>query len=321
MVWAFRTDIRNVGAKFVLLALAEHAREDASSAWVCFPSVKRLGTFTAQSERTVERHLAWLAENGWIVRRRRSRSEGGGAYAYTLVSDNMSGRACSLTRQIDGADPTERLRAPDNVTPAYKEPVRKPVSKPGPQSDDEFEAWWAEYPLKVEKLGARAAYRRIVDSGAASADELIAGARLYAAAVREREPRLVKHPTRWLNLGCWTDDTTRPRLRLVEVPPLSGPVFEGPRQLWDAAVALKGEPWAMSWIAPCRWDSNGSVLLARTGFAASRIRDELRLLLRSFGVQVGVAHEVANTEARAASNDLCTSKGVVSTPSLRSGGR
>lgn len=321
MIWAFRTPISNVGAKFVLLALAEHAREGAANGWSCFPTVKRLAKFTAQSERTVERHLGWLTQAGWIVRRhRQNRDGGGGAYVYLLQADDMSDQGHGFTRHADGEDPTETLVGTDILTPPYKkEPAKKPNTKPH-HADGDFEAWWAEYPLKVEKLGAMAAYRRIISHGLASADELLAGATRYAAEVRQRDRRMVKHPTRWLSLGCWTDGAATPRLRLVEMRPAGGGLFEGPRPLWEAAVALKGEPWAASWLAPCRWDSNGSLLLARTELAASRITEELRATLRSLGVQIAVAATVANSETREAPNDLCLSKGVVSTPSFGAGG-
>ena len=320
MIWAFRTPIANVGAKFVLLALAEHAREDVANGWSCFPSVERLTEFTAQSERTVERHLAWLAQAGWIVRRnRRSRGGSGGAYTYTLQPDNVSDQGSGFTRHIDGEDPTETPVPSDILTAPYKkEPAKKPTIKPH-GADGDFETWWAEYPLKVEKLGAEAAYRRIISQALASADELLAGAMRYAAEVQQRDRRMVKHPTRWLSLGCWTDGAAKPRLRLVETVSAGENSFEGPRPLWEAAVALKGVPWALSWLAPCRWEHDGGLLLARTELAASRIVQELRATLRSFGVQIGVAAPPADSETRAAPNDLCASKGVVSTPSLRSG--
>lgn len=319
MAWAFRTPISSVGAKFVLLALAEHAGAGEMGAWSCFPSVRRIATFTAQSERTVERHLAWLVQNGWIRRHRRGRGEGGGTYAYTLQSDKVSDQRGSAARHIDGRDPTITARTPDNLTAAYKEePVRKPTIKPKRQEDVGFEEWWAEYPLKVERLGARAAYRRIIGEGLASAGELVAGARRYAAEVRERDERMIKYPTRWLKLGCWTDDVSRPRMHLVEGSPVLVDSFEGPPELWAAAVAVKGEAWALSWLAPCRWDGDCRQLLARTGLAASTIIGELRATLRSLGVQVGIAAPAANTGARAARNDLCASKRLVSTRSHHS---
>lgn len=38
--WAFKTPIQNPGAQFVLVALAEHARDEGEG-WTCFPSIKR----------------------------------------------------------------------------------------------------------------------------------------------------------------------------------------------------------------------------------------------------------------------------------------
>ena len=48
----------------------------------CFPSVRTLAAATGQPRSTVSRHLAQLAQEGVIARRRRP----GGVYAYTIAS-------------------------------------------------------------------------------------------------------------------------------------------------------------------------------------------------------------------------------------------
>jgi hypothetical protein len=69
-----------------------------------------------------------------------------------------------------------------------------------------FDEWWKAYPRKVEKKGARAKYTSIVKRGEATPAKLLAGANAYAAA--GRETRFTKHPTTWLNNGCWADEST-----------------------------------------------------------------------------------------------------------------
>jgi Helix-turn-helix domain len=322
IIWAFGAPVDSVGAKFVLVALAEHAREDQRAAWACFPSVKRLASFTAQSERTVERHLAWLVQNGWISRQRRSFRRGNaGAFTYTFGPDKLSGHDPTSTRQTDALDPTKAASSPDNLSlPNKKEPSKEPVTEPA-QNDRDFETWWAAYPRKVEKLGAKAVYRRIVDNRLGTADQLLSGAKRYADEVRLRDPQMVKHPSRWLDLGCWTDGGAQTSLRLVGAADHHPHAFDGPPELWRAAVARRGEDWAKSWLAPCKWASDQREVQARTRLAADRIREELAGEANALGIAITVATRAESTVARAAPNDLCASKGVVSTPSLRSGWR
>jgi len=88
--WAFQAPIPSPGAKFLLVALAEHARDGGDDGWTCFPSIKRLSKWTAQGERTIERHLGWLIADGWISRAsRRRKRHGESAYFYTLHRANL----------------------------------------------------------------------------------------------------------------------------------------------------------------------------------------------------------------------------------------
>ena len=71
-----------------------------------------------------------------------------------------------------------------------------------------FEEWWALYPRKVEKAHAKKAFEKIVREQTSTIDELIAGAAEYAQECETKEYRFIKHPTTWLNRGCWTDEPT-----------------------------------------------------------------------------------------------------------------
>lgn len=86
------------------------------------------------------------------------------------------------------------------ATPAA--PVK--AKKPSGYTDD-FENFWRTYPRHIEKKSAFKAWRIALKSGA-TADEITAGAARYAK-YRAGEPeRFTKHPSTWLNQGCWEDE-------------------------------------------------------------------------------------------------------------------
>ena len=72
IAWAYRQDIRNSSAKFVLVVLADFADEE----WSCYPGQKRIGCMTGMAERTVRRSLDWLEEHGYITRSARHAEHG-----------------------------------------------------------------------------------------------------------------------------------------------------------------------------------------------------------------------------------------------------
>ena len=86
------------------------------------------------------------------------------------------------------------------ATPAV--PVK--AKKPNGYTDD-FENFWRTYPRRIEKKSAFKAWKTALKGGA-TADEIIAGAARYAQ-YRAGEPeRFTKHPSTWLNQGCWEDE-------------------------------------------------------------------------------------------------------------------
>lgn len=86
------------------------------------------------------------------------------------------------------------------ATPAV--PVK--AKKPSGYTDD-FENFWRTYPRRIEKKSAFKAWKTALKSGA-TADEITAGAARYAK-YRAGEPeRFTKHPSTWLNQGCWEDE-------------------------------------------------------------------------------------------------------------------
>ena len=81
----------------------------------------------------------------------------------------------------------------------------------------EFESFWQVYPRKLEKIAASKSYTRAVaivmterrcpDTEAHAI--LRAKAERYAASMAIKDTSFIKHPTTWLNAGCWDDEDAR----------------------------------------------------------------------------------------------------------------
>lgn len=309
MKWAFSVPIERSGAKFVLVALAEHARDDGEDAWTCFPSIKRLGEWTSQGERTIERHLSWLVAEGWISREvRHDRHRNDSTYLYVLrrdkpvVADGLvevgKGRTAAKIAPVrrvafrqSGADlPPNSTGSSAKLAPPYiEEPVIEPVSEPAtPKARDidvGFVEFWSAFPNKIEERGARATFARLIRNREATADTLIEGAKRYAASMRGQDLRFVKSPTSWLTKGCWADGLPAATAPVGESQATAA-TFEGPADVWEAVAASKGDAWARSYLAPCAWSGSIRALSPRTGFAARKLRDELGRLLRELSIAI-----------------------------------
>jgi hypothetical protein len=70
-----------------------------------------------------------------------------------------------------------------------------------------FAQFWAVYPRKVDKLGAEKAFAKACRS--VDPVVIIAGAKIYAAAREGQDEKFTKHPTTWLNQGCWMDEPAK----------------------------------------------------------------------------------------------------------------
>ena len=103
-------------------------------------------------------------------------------------------------------DPPQVANIPLSLTPLVLTP-KKSLSM---SSDSDFETFWRAYPRKVAKLKAEKLYAGIIKSGRASVNDLLEGARRYAAERASEDPKFTKHPTTWLNGGCWTDERKIP---------------------------------------------------------------------------------------------------------------
>jgi hypothetical protein len=73
-----------------------------------------------------------------------------------------------------------------------------------------FDLFWAIYPRHIARKTAQKAFVRALKDCSVTVEQILAGARAYAAACVGTDPRYIKHPTTWLNGGCWDDEQLPP---------------------------------------------------------------------------------------------------------------
>ena len=76
----------------------------------------------------------------------------------------------------------------------------------------DFEAqFWSQYPLRVSKVYAMKCLEKVRARGDVPWAILMAGVARYAAyTARRGDPNFIKHPSTWLNQGCWDDEYPTP---------------------------------------------------------------------------------------------------------------
>jgi len=85
------------------------------------------------------------------------------------------------------------------------------------EQDRLFDAFWDEYPRRVDKKAARRAFDRVIKRKEVSFRELIEGVVRYSMerSIQDplaREPQFTKHPATWLNNQSWLNEPRYPNL-------------------------------------------------------------------------------------------------------------
>lgn len=118
LTWAWRAPVKS-GAKFVLVALADHGTDHSGEDWTCYPSIDRLMSRTGYSASAVKAHLVQLERDGWISRSRRRRKDGSlGVYDFVLhrerLTDAVAAAPAKRSRQaVEQAEETADQPQPD----------------------------------------------------------------------------------------------------------------------------------------------------------------------------------------------------------------
>lgn len=73
---------------------------------------------------------------------------------------------------------------------------------------EKFEEFYKSYPRKESRLSAEKSFIRVLKEKKATFDELMEGVRKYSdKCIKEKtEQKYIKHPSTWLNQGCWADE-------------------------------------------------------------------------------------------------------------------
>ena len=224
MAWAKSQVTGSVGAKAILMALAERCNERP----VCWPSLDLLAAETEQSKSTVQRKLDDLESAGFITRTRHAMpgvTRRGAPNEYRLHVDQVVRLTTRDERPDQVVNPTDQVvKSGDQVVttvttevPVLEEPLEEPVENPptphglvlispphpvpsGEGAITDFDRFWAEYPNRVDKAMARKAWVKALSRGA-EPEVLIAGAARYAS--WGGLPDTPKYPATWLNNDCW----------------------------------------------------------------------------------------------------------------------
>jgi hypothetical protein len=221
----------------VLLLLANHASGEDHSTWV---SAATLATEARMSERQVRRILKRLSteegglgeidiqqrpgrtpvirlllkDPGHLVQGQDVRTTASGGSQVSPTPDT----AVSVTPDTAVSDepsepsgtvrtaPPERSQTPSGSSISL---LPQGVSDPPDRLDASFGEFWQVYPRKVGKRAARAAFERAARR--ASVEEILDGARRFAADPNLPETRFIPHPTTWLNQDRWADEPLPPR--------------------------------------------------------------------------------------------------------------
>jgi hypothetical protein len=107
----------------------------------------------------------------------------------------------------------------NNSTPSPTPDLANAKSLKTPTENPLFEEFWGVYPRKVEKGVARKAWKNALKR--ATPEEIIAGAKRYAAQRFGQEVEFTKHPGPWLNADRWLDEAPK----VVEFA-------SGPKRTW-----------------------------------------------------------------------------------------
>lgn len=320
--WAWEAPVP-AGPKLVLVALADHATDHAGEDWTCFPSNERLTAFTSLPPRTLERHISWLAAEGWISRDTPRKGGKMQVRHYVLHREKLAAAlgADAPADAADDASPPAILAGGDHPP---KTPLTTRQNGGSPPANMAGGLYIAEPPIEPSLTqGARAradaAFDRVVAMWPADGldrTNIVAARETFwdqACEIGDPEP-LVRAATGFVSGGAWrkgshgapslntwlTQRRWEGRLREADGGGEDDPASvetRVPAEVLNAFAAARGSDWTASWAAPCRWDETTRTLHPRTSIGRERLRDAWpREAMAALDVRLG---EVMRADAAA----------------------
>lgn len=207
-VWTWRQAIQRSSlspiTKLVLFNLSVYMNEIGES---CFPTVEQQTKDTGLGKTTIHKHLKLACDAGFILKTKHG--FGGQQWAnneYKALMPSHNGSAPDeppsekVVREVNQGS---SARAPKVV---HQVNTNTPVNTPKNTSielQQEFIEFWKLYPNKKAKGGAEKSFYKARKSGV-SQEDIMQGLQNYI----DNKPGFqnYKHPTTWLNQGCWADE-------------------------------------------------------------------------------------------------------------------
>ncbi|KGM35728.1 DnaA N-terminal domain-containing protein [Inquilinus limosus] len=159
-----------------------------------------------------------------------------------------------------------------------------------PPDDPVFDAFWAAFPPRrpSPRERARRRFNALIKAGSATAEELTAAARAYAAERRaaKADPKYTLLASTFLADDCWRDYV--PAEEAAEPPPASLP-DTGVHPFAGLVDRVGIKKWS-SWFRPLRLEQEGDlrIVVAPSRFHADRVRAEFGPLLRQLWGEIEV---------------------------------
>ena len=192
-------------SKDIAYVLLDYFNGEEGAAW---PSNKTTADWLGVSERTVRYGLSRLRERKFFF----GNTKGGRGNTTRYVPNwEKAERICTLSSErrkalaIKEANPCHKggTNLPPNLLKNLpKNQLKKESVKP--QNESGFQDWYEAYPRHVSKAHALKAYRAA--SKKTDRATLIAGAKAYAASVKDKDAEFIAHPATWLNGERWLDE-------------------------------------------------------------------------------------------------------------------
>lgn len=213
--WVLRNSPTRLGARLVLIVLADHAAEDGASA---YPSVATIAREANLSRRAVQTALRELEAEKHIKPIGESRF---GTTEYQILRGR---KVCAGEENGTNLEEDSKSASKDAPKPSFEPSFESsdiPPSSPANKYTDEFEEFWAAYPRTNDtKKNAASKYATAVKTTPPA--EILQGLRRYVAFLAETQKsgfdRSPMMPSRFLANDFWEAPWTTETTTLTEDP-------------------------------------------------------------------------------------------------------
>lgn len=168
----------------------------------------------------------------------------------TVTDSSTNGDNCCHPEQRITAKRTPKREKDSPPTSPSADGADAKESTTKAEAEDSFGRFWGVYPKRVGKLDAAKAFKAALKL--VTADEIIAGAKRYAAERAGQEPRYTKFPAGWLRAGCFLDEAPAGAKPVIDqagnIVAFTPPQSAGPPKTYAEVVRRRAEARA----APAR---------------------------------------------------------------------